>query len=259
MTHDIINILNQIPGFYNYAIAAILIFARMIAFFHICPVFRRKEVVFMAKLGLSMMFTFILLPTLDIGKVPQDIPFIFLIFINTLEGLFLGLICLMIFDAIQAAGDLANNQMSLSSASMFDQSTKSQTSIIGQVFSLLGTVIFINIGGVQWMIAAFTRSFEIFPIFNPIPNFPDNVPLDYWIYISGNVIFMGFQIVAPIVIVTLAIDIILGIISKTAPQINVFQLSFVFKPVVGCGVLLATLPLLLRILEDYFMQHARFF
>lgn len=259
MTEHLIELVSQIPGFYDQFIAFTLILARLLAFFKIAPIFRRKEIVFMAQIGLAMLFTFILMCVIDIGKVPSDAPYIYLLLMNVLEGYFLGLITRFIFMTIQSAGDLANNQMALSSASTFDPSTRVQTSIIGRIIGMFAIVVFIHIGGFHWLFLAFKRSFEIFPVFEIAPDFVGSVPLKYFIYISGNIIFVGFQMVAPVIITTLSIDIILGIISKTAPQINVFQLSFVFKPTVGCMVLLATMPIFLRILEDYFMRHAQFF
>lgn len=259
MTHAILELLGQFPGFYQYFIAFTLIFARLLAFFMIAPIFKRKEVPNMAKIGFAMMLSYILMTIIKLGDIPQDVPYMFLLFANITTGYFIGLICRFIFQTIQAAGDMANNQMALSSASTFDPSTKVQTSIIGRLLGLFAVVVFINIGGIYWLITAFHRSFEIFPVFSTVPQLIQNVTLDYFIYISGNIIFVGFQMVAPVIITTLAIDIILGIISKTAPQINVFQLSFVFKPCVGTMVLLATFPIFMRILEDYFMSHATFF
>lgn len=231
----------------------------MLAFFKVAPIFNRKEVVFMAQVGFAMILTVMLMSVIEIDQIPSDIPYIYLLLMNITEGVFLGIITRFIFDTIQAAGDLANNQMALSSASTFDPSTRVQTSIVGKMIGLMAVVVFIHIGGVHWMLMAFKRSFEIFPVFSPLPDFINAVTLEYFIYISGNIIFVGFQMVAPVIITTLAIDIILGIISKTAPQINVFQLSFVFKPTVGCMVLLATIPLFMNVLEDYFMNHAQFF
>lgn len=259
MTQEILNLCGQMPGFFNYFVAFTLILARILAFLQVAPIFQRKELVFMAKIGFGLILTFMLMGVIKIEEVPKDIPYLYLLFTNTLTGYFLGIICRFIFQTVQAAGDLANNQMALSSASTFDPSTRVQTSIVGNIMGLFAVCVFIQIGGLYWMLSAFHRTFEVFPLFDPAPAYTTQVALDYFITITGNIIFIGFQMVAPVIITTLAIDIILGIISKTAPQINVFQLSFVFKPAVGCMVLLATMPIFLRVLEDYFLSHARFF
>lgn len=259
MTHEILELFGQIPGFYTYFIAFTLVFARIFTFLMVAPIFKRKEVPQMAKIGFAMLLSYILITVIKLDTVPNDVPFIYLVFTNITTGYFIGIICEFIFVTVQAAGDMANNQMALSSASMFDPSTKAQSSIVGILMSLFAVVVFINIGGIYWLINALHRSFEIFPVYCTLPQYIQSVTMDYFIYISGNIIFIGFQMVAPVIITTLAIDIILGIISKTAPQINVFQLSFVFKPCVGTMVLLATFPVFLRVLEDYFISHSQFF
>ena len=52
--------------------------------------------------------------------------------------------------------------------------------------------------------------------------------MDYLVKMTSNVLYMGLQIASPVLLATLGQDIILGVISKTAPQVNVFQLSFLF-------------------------------
>ena len=76
---------------------------------------------------------------------------------------------------------------------------------------------------------------------------------------SSNVLFMGLQIAAPILLATLGQDIILGVISKTAPQVNVFQLSFLFKPVLGAAIMVWILPMLFNIISEYFLSYANIF
>ena len=70
---------------------------------------------------------------------------------------------------------------------------------------------------------------------------------------------MGLQIASPVLLATLGQDIILGVISKTAPQVNVFQLSFLFKPVVGAAILVWIMPMLVNIINDYFLSFANIF
>ena len=70
---------------------------------------------------------------------------------------------------------------------------------------------------------------------------------------------MGLQIASPVLLATMGQDIILGVISKTAPQINVFQLSFLFKPVFGVAILMWIMPILIDIINDYFTSFSNIF
>ena len=101
------------------------------------------------------------------------------------------------------------------------------------------------------------RSFEIFPLDATIIPLQQLVNMDYLVQLSSNVLFMGLQIASPILLATLGQDIILGVISKTAPQVNVFQLSFLFKPVLGAAIMVWILPMLVNIISDYFLSFAK--
>lgn len=84
---------------------------------------------------------------------------------------------------------------------------------------------------------SFIHSFQIFPLDATLIPLQQLVNMDYMVQLSSNVLFMGLQIASPILLATLGQDIILGVISKTAPQVNVFQLSFLFKPVLGAAIM----------------------
>ena len=165
----------------------------------------------------------------------------------------MGYMAQLILTAVEAGGDMINMQMGLSSAMVLDPTTSSQVSLLGKFFGLIGVVIFLKIGGAYWLFQAFAKSFEIFPIYSTSVPLAKIVNMDYLISMSSNVLYMGLQIASPVLLATLGQDIILGVISKTAPQVNVFQLSFLFKPVFGAAILIWILPMLVNVISDYFM------
>ena len=116
----------------------------------------------------------------------------------------------------------------------------------------MGILIFINLGGVYWLFKALVRSFEIFPMYAAHIPLVKIANMDLLIKMSSNTLYMGLQVASPVLLATLAQDIILGVISKTAPQVNVFQLSFLFKPVFGAAILMWILPMLINVISDYF-------
>ena len=165
----------------------------------------------------------------------------------------------LILLAIDAGADMINMQMGLTSAMVLDPTTQSQTSLLGKCISLLGIIIFIEVGGLYWLVTAFVRSFQLFPVYATSIPLMKIVNMDYLIQMTSNVLYMGLQIASPILLATLGQDIILGVISKTAPQVNVFQLSFLFKPVFGAAILVWILPMLINIISDYFQSYSNIF
>ena len=181
------------------------------------------------------------------------------IVLNYMFGALIGYIVNCVIATITAAGDMINTQMGLSSAMVLDPTTRAQTSIIGNLFTLVGVIIFMSIGGLYWLIDAFIRSFDIFPMYGVAIPLEKIINLDYLVLITSNILVVGMQIAAPVLLATLGQDIILGTISKTAPQVNVFQMSFLFKPVMGALILTWILPMLINVISDYISSFSNIF
>lgn len=252
------NLLHQIailfPDFERYFSAGFIVFARMLGFIRFSPVFNRKEINTTVKLSLTLMVTLMITPLLSPGAPPAGVSPILLWTLNFAVGAIIGYIAQLIILAIEAGGDMINTQMGLSSAMVMDPSTNSQTSILSRMITLLGLCIFIQLGGLYWLFNALLRSFEIFPVYAIHIPLEKIINLDYLIKMSSNVLYMGLQIASPVLLATLGQDIILGVISKTAPQVNVFQLSFLFKPVFGAAILIWIMPMLIGVISDFFLS-----
>jgi len=242
------------PDFARYFSAGFIVFARLLGFIRFAPVFNRKEINTTVKLSLALILTIIITPLLNLGAIPQNISPILLWVLNFAAGAIIGYIAQLIILAIEAGGDMINTQMGLSSAMVMDPSTNSQTSILSRMITLLGICIFIHLGGLYWLFNAFMRSFEIFPIYAVQIPLEKIINLDYLVKMTSNVLYMGLQIASPVLLATLGQDIILGVISKTAPQVNVFQLSFLFKPVFGAAIMIWILPMLIGVISDFFIS-----
>ncbi len=247
------------PHLNEYLISGILIFSRIMGFTRFAPVLNRKEIPGMTKLSfcliLTITFTMILKP--EVGVLNDSL--LYSIVINFVGGALIGYVAQVILTAIEAGGDMVNMQMGLSSAMVLDPTTSSQVSIVGKMFSLFGLCIFIHIGGFYWVMHAFMRSFEIFPLYASTLPLDKLVNVDYLVKITSNVLYMGLQIASPVLLATLGQDIILGVISKTAPQVNVFQLSFLFKPVLGAAIMVWILPMLFDVIQSYFSSYSAIF
>lgn len=256
---NFLSLLSQIPDFNHYCATGSLVFARIVAFLAIAPAFSRKDIPMMLKVAFSLLLTFCFIDLVKDAPIPKGSSYAVCIILNVIFGSLMGFVASTIFKTIESAGEIVNMQMGLQSAMMFDPNAKSQVSVVGKLFMYMSTVIYIEIGGLYWLFNAFKRGFEIFPLYATVIPLDKFVNMDYIIMLTGNVLFIGLQIASPVLLVTLAQDIILGVISKTAPQINVFQLSFVFKPVVGAAILVIILPLLFNTITDYFVYYQKIF
>ncbi len=257
MDDIIAELMKMFPMLNAYLGAGIFIFARVLGFFRFAPVFNRKEMPGTIKVALALLMTIVLTCTVKPDVTIIKDSFVLSILLNMVVGAMIGYIAQLILMAIEAGGDMVNMQMGLSSAMVLDPTTSSQVSIVGKCFSLLGIIIFIQLGGIYWLLQAFIHSFDIFALDATIIPLTELVNLDYLVDLSSNVLYMGLQIASPVLLATLGQDIILGVISKTAPQVNVFQLSFLFKPVLGAAIMIWILPMLVNIISDYFLSYAK--
>lgn len=259
MEQILAEIVKLFPQLNTALLSGIYVFARMLGFFRFAPVFNRKEVPGMVKISLALLMTICITSLIKPPTMGTEDSMLLSIILNFAVGAMIGYMAQLILLAIDAGADMINMQMGLSSAMVLDPTTSSQVSILTKIVSLLGVLIFIHLGGIYWLIKAFMRSFEIFPIFATTVPLAKIVNMDYLIKMTSNVLYMGLQIASPVLLATLGQDIILGVISKTAPQVNVFQLSFLFKPVFGAAIMVWILPMLLNVITDYFLSYANIF
>ncbi len=244
------------PQMNMYLMAGTLVFARLIGFFRCAPIFNRKDFPTLIKVPLAILITIFMLPFLSPEKVMQCDSFTLSIVLNIAVGAMIGYMAQLITIAVDCGAEMINMQMGLSSATTLDPTTSSQVSILTNIISILGIILFISVGGVYWMFNALLKSFEVFPMYASHLPLAQLIKMDLLIKLSSNTLYMGLQIASPILLATLGQDIILGVISRTAPQVNVFQLSFLFKPVLGAAIMIWILPMLMNVIEEYFVQFA---
>ena len=259
ITESLIELSKQFPAFDKAIQGGLITFARLLCFVYFAPIFNRKEIPSITKLSFAMLLTIVAISLMGDIATPKAENTMINILLNAVFGGIVGFVANTIFCAINAGGDMINMQMGLSSAMMFDSSTKSQSSVFGTFLTLFGAVLFLHIGGMFWLMKAIMRSFEVFPIYSTSLPLSQIISINYVIEITANVLFVGLQIASPILLATLGQDIILGIISKTAPQVNVFQLSFLFKPVMGAAIMIMILPMLVNVVTDYFLSYAQIY
>jgi len=250
-------IAQMFPAVNTYLMAGALVFARILGFFRFAPVFNRKDIPALVKIPMALLVTIILVPLLSPEKVmSQCDSFVLSLLLNLVTGAVIGYMAQLITIAVDSGAEMINMQMGLQAATALDPSTSAQVSLLTKIFALLGILIFIQVGGIYWLFKALVRSFDIFPMYASALPIAQLAKMELLIKLSSNTLYMGLQIAAPVLLATLAQDIILGVISRTAPQVNVFTLSFLFKPVIGAAILIWIMPMLLNVIEEYFMSFA---
>jgi len=158
-----------------------------------------------------------------------------------LIGISLGFAVRLVFAAIEMAGEIVGLQMGLNFAGFFDPMTASQTTASSRFFSAIVGWLFIVINGHLLIIAALVNSFNAFPVSGePFAFLRQALPHEW-----GAMIFStGLWIALPMVAMLTFVNLVLGVISRVAAQINVFAIGFPITLGVGLLGILLTLPLM---------------
>jgi len=238
----------------EWVIAASLVLVRVIAFLHEAPVFGHKNISTLSRIGFGIFLTMILMASIDIPRPPSTGYYLpWAITINAILGLLIGFVAKLMFETVVAGGEMMDSSMGFSSAQTFDPHSGAQTTIMGKFMSMLSIVVFFWVKGPERLIESLHKSFGSVDIYAPTFSI-DALKI---VHLVGDIISMGFIIVSPIVLTIMVLDIVLGLISRAAPQINAFQISFTIKPSVGAIVFLLIMPLFFMGLTNFFSSAGR--
>ena len=160
---------------------------------------------------------------------------------QVLIGLTIGFAVRIVFAAVEMAGEVIGLQMGLNFAAFFDPATASQTNGAGRFFGAMVGLLFIVVDGHLAVIAALVQSFNAFPVSTDVLGWLRVLQPQTW---GAEVFQLGLWIALPIVGMLLLVNIVLGVISRVAPQINVFAVGFPITLAVGLIGMLVTLPMM---------------
>lgn len=217
----------------------ILILVRITAFFVICPGFSFKGLPNILKIAIAGSLSFMVyMVTPEIQIIDESLTFIILSIKETLFGLSMGYVTNLIFATMEIAGQLIDFQVGFSMASVYDASLGKTASNYGKIYYWLSICVFFMLNMHHKILETLLKSFEFVPL--TTVSFI-GFRLDSIIYIFSKVFELALSLAAPIIIVVLITDIILGVISKTVPQINVLMLGMPLKSMVSFVISLLTI------------------
>jgi len=226
------------------------VFARVTALFVAAPVFGSRGVPIQAKAGLAALISLVLLPivTPELGPAPRDLlSLIAQIGAETLVGLSLGYLVVLIFAAIQTAGHFLDAQMGFSIINVLNPYTGHQSSVVEQLLHQLGMTLFLIFGGHLHLTAVLAGSYNL--VSPAGAQFQGDLAVAM-ISIAGGLLVAAFRIAAPVAAILLIVDVAFGIVARTVPQMNVFIVGLPIKIVAGLTTLGLALPAFAIILQD---------
>ncbi|QCT22605.1 flagellar type III secretion system protein FliR [Jejubacter calystegiae] len=204
---------------------------RVLALFTTAPIISEKQITTRVKIGLAMLISFLIAPSLPPVKVDiVTVSGLWLALQQILIGAAIGLTMQMIFAAVRTAGEIIGLQMGLSFATFVDPSGGPNMPVLARLLNVLMILLFLAFNGHLWMISILADSFTVIPI-GPEPL---NGHGFLAIVKTGGIIFShGLMLGLPIITLLLTLNITLGLLNRLTPQLSIFVVGFPLTLTVG--------------------------
>ncbi len=233
-----------------------LIFARIAAFVAAIPIFGWRGIPIVVRVFFSFVFALLLTMNWE-GQVVlpvNDLEIFMLVGRQVFTGLIMGFTVYLFLSTFLMAGQFMDHKAGLMMAGSFDPLFGGQVTILGQFYYLMAVVLYLTVNGHHILFLALGESFNLVPLTGA---FAGGEVLWHYVRTFGFVFLLAFQIAAPVVIVLWMLDLALGFLSRTVPQIHVFIVGLPLKVALVLLVFMFILPMLGRVMRDVFDLMAR--
>ena len=241
-------------AFHAWILAAVLAMARIGAAFAICPALTDSMIPGVARRAATFAFAVLVLPAIH-ATIPPGEPNLWLFalaaFREALIGFLIGFFAAVPFWIAENVGNFIDNQRGATMGEVYSPLSGTQVSTTGIFFTQLVSTIFFVGGAVFLFLGALYKSYAVWPVFAPaaLPSlaFVSDAPVQILGTLDG-MLKTTVVIAAPVIIVMFLATIGLGLVNRTAPQLNVFFLSMPIKSALGVALLVVYLPFIMDML-----------
>ena len=234
---------------------------RISSIFIITPVIGARYVPMRVRMAVAFIITLVIAPTLELAPPvePWSADGVLITAQQLLIGIGLGLLLQFIFGAVTLAGMSISTSMGLAMAMMTDPQNGTSVPVVGQFLGTLASLLFLAFDGHLALIELIRASFTYMPI-GPAGPGPEGMRL---VIEASSVIFRAaISLALPAMMTLLSINILLGVMTRVSPQMNIFSVGLPLTLFVGLVILMVTLPVLAptfeRLLDEAFITMRTF-
>ncbi len=225
--------------------------ARVAALITVAPIFGARLIPRRVRLMIILALTWTILPFIQSVPViePLSPAGVLVVVQQILIGLSMGFLFRLAFTALELGGLIIATQMGLGFASLVDPQNGAQSPLLSQFYTLLGTLVFLGLNGHLMLVQLLVDSFEVLPVAT------SGADRDLWwtLVIWASRMFAGAILISlPAIASLLVVNLAFGVMTRAAPQLNIFSVGFPITLVLGLLILLYSLPTLLYQLNNLF-------
>jgi len=235
--------------------AFLLVLMRLTSFMVTAPFFNTTNTPVRFKLGLSIFLAILikLAMPLPVPAYSNLIEYAFLIIEESAVGILIGFSANLSVTTIQFTGRIIDMEIGMAMATIFDPTTRTQASLTGALYNYLILMMLIITDMHHFLLKALADSFQVIPIGGIHMGGTYDSVLEF----VSSYLSIGFRLALPVFAATLIISIILGILAKVAPQMNMMAVGMQIKVLSGLAIIFLTAGLL-PYMADYIFENMQY-
>lgn len=228
----------------------LMIIVRIAGMISVAPIFGMKGVPAKVKAGLAIFVSYIVYLSGDFGNLEYNsiIEFAIVIAKEAVVGLSVGLVSNLCMQIISFAGNIIDIDIGFSMATLFDQTSQTQTTISGTFYNYMLLLIMLVTNTHFFLIRVICDSFSVIPLGGAI--FKADYLYETILKFIADYFIIGFRIVLPVFASIMILNAILGILAKASPQMSMFVIGMQLKVFFGFAILIITTQFL-PVIADY--------
>ncbi|APH05244.1 flagellar biosynthetic protein FliR [Bacillus weihaiensis] len=235
----------------NYP-AFLLVFMRVSAFFVTLPIFSYRNIPNTHKIGFAFILAWIMFISLDPPEILIDGQFFMLLIKEALFGLLIGFSAYFILAAIQIAGSFIDFQMGFAIANVIDPQTGAQSPLIGQFLYTFALLFMLTTNAHYLLLDGVFYSYQFVPIDQLYLPLGEGDVIEFIVESFNSMFIIAFQMSIPVVGSLFLVDIALGIVARTVPQLNIFVVGLPLKIGVSFIMLILVMGALFMLMRELF-------
>ena len=230
--------------FHRWILAAVLAMARIAGAFAVCPALTDSMIPGVARRAAVFGFSCLAIPFVKAGMPPGE-PNLWMFgvvaFKEALIGFLIGFFAAIPFWIAENVGNFIDNQRGATMGEVYSPLSGAQVSTTGIFFTQIVSTVFFVGGAILVFLGALYSSYAVWPVFAEGVSFAKDAPVQVLGSLDG-MLKTTVVISAPVIIIMFLATLGLGLVNRTAPQLNVFFLSMPVKSALGIAMLIVYLP-----------------
>lgn len=246
-----LSILDLLSG---WGVSFMLVLTRVSAMIYAFPFFGSPAIAGRVRIIITLVLSFMLLPVVGAEGLGLDWSLGRLVFSIGRElavGLIIGFGTKFLFEAFSLAGTFAGRQMGFAIADLVDPITSAHQSMVGQFWALVAILLFLAVDGHHFLIRLLMQNFSLIPLDTGVLQ-----PASGRMLISGSseMFQLALKLAAPALILTLMMDVGVGVLSRAMPRLQVFFVALPLKLIVGVFALVVSLQLFQALFSSMYAE-----